>query len=350
MRFLKHVAPALLVPLVGCASVQSIRNTHGPASERIASLSWLMTITFLIVTVLMWALLAVAAKRRRGSLTEHMPIDIGGGQAWIAIGGLAVPLIILTVVFVLGLQLLADFPIHGMHGDMMHGGMSDTMLADAPKPDIRIVGHQWWWEVQYLNGPLEGQFTTANEIHIPTHRAINIVLETGDVMHSFWVPALHGKVDLIPGHPNFLRVEASDTGNFQGQCAEFCGAQHAHMRILVVAQEPAAYDAWVEAQRMPGAQPTTQEALLGQHFFLSGPCAMCHQVRGTLAGGHVAPDLTHIGSRQYIASNSFPNNDAYLEAWITHAQSLKPEAKMPNLTQFDGVELRSLVAYLRQLQ
>lgn len=350
MRFLKHVAPVLLMPLVGCASVQSIHNTHGPASERIASLSWLMTITFLIVTVLMWALLAVAAKRRRGSLAEHMPIDIGGGQAWIAIGGLAIPLIILTVVFVLGLQLLADFPIHGRRGGMMHGGMSDALLAEAQKPDIRIIGHQWWWEVQYLNGPLEGQFTTANEIHMPTHRAINIELETGDVMHSFWVPALHGKVDLIPGHPNFLRVEASDTGNFEGQCAEFCGAQHAHMRILVVAQEPAAYDAWVEAQRKPGAQPTTQEALLGQQLFLSGPCALCHQVRGTLAGGHVAPDLTHIGSRQYIASNSFPNNDAYLEAWITHAQSLKPGAKMPNFTQFDGVQLRSLVAYLRQLQ
>ena len=349
MRRLKRLTLIVLLPLAGCASVQSIQNTHGPASERIASLSWLMTITFLIVTVIMWALLVVAAKRRRGSLAEHMPIDSGGGQAWIAIGGLAVPLFILTVLFFLGLELLSDFPIHGMHGGM-HGDMSAAMAAEAPKPDLRIIGHQWWWEVQYLNGPLEGQFTTANEIHIPVHRAINIELETADVMHSFWVPALHGKVDLIPGHPNFLRVEASDAGNFEGQCAEFCGAQHAHMRILVVAQDAPAFDAWLQAQRMPGKQPTTQQALIGQQLFLAGPCSMCHQVRGTLAGGHVAPDLTHIGSRQYIASNSFPNNNAYLEAWVTHAQSLKPEAKMPNLTQFNGVELRSLVAYLRQLQ
>jgi cytochrome c oxidase subunit 2 len=349
MRLEKYIALTLLLPLAGCSSLQSIQNAHGPASERIASLSWLMTITFLTVTVIMWVLLAVAAKRQRGSLDEHMPIDIGGGQAWIAIGGLAIPLLILTVFFVLGLQLLADFPIHGKRGGM-HGDMSGAMSANAPKPDIRIIGHQWWWEVQYLDGPLEGQFTTANEIRIPTGRAINIELETADVMHSFWVPALHGKVDLIPGHPNFLRVEASQPGDYQGQCAEFCGAQHAHMRILVVAEKPAIYEAWLQAQRKPGAEPTTQQAILGEQLFLAGPCAMCHQVRGTLAGGRVAPDLTHIGSRQYLASNSFPNNDAYLEAWVTHAQSLKPDAKMPNLTQFDGLQLRSLVAYLRQLQ
>lgn len=126
--------------------------------------------------------------------------------------------------------------------------------------------------------------------------------------------------------------------------------KHAHMHILVVAQEPADFDRWLANQRKPGVQPVAPEALLGQQAFLAGPCAMCHMVRGTLAGGRVAPDLTHIGSRKYIAANSFPNNNAYLEAWIAHAQSLKPGAEMPNITQYNGVQLRALVAYLRQLQ
>jgi cytochrome c oxidase subunit 2 len=332
------------------STVQSTFNAHGPAAQRIASLSLFMTILFLVVTLIMWGLLAVAFSRRRGSLKEHAPIDIGGGQAWIAIGGLAVPMLILTVIFVLGLQLLADFPIHGTRGSSMHDGMAMNAAQSASKPDIRIVGHQWWWEVQYLTGSQDQQFTTANEIHIPTHHAVNIELETADVMHSFWVPGLHGKVDLIPGFPNFIRIEAGEAGNFQGQCAEFCGVQHAHMRLLVVAQEPADYESWLANQRKPAAEPATAAALAGRQVFLAAPCSLCHQIRGTLAGGHVAPDLTHIGSRQMIASNSFQNNDAYLAVWISHAQSLKPDAQMPDLTEVKGQQLQDLVAYLRQLR
>jgi cytochrome c oxidase subunit 2 len=232
----------------------------------------------------------------------------------------------------------------------MHGGMVMNTAEAAPQPDIRVIGHQWWWEVQYLNGSQDQQFTTANEIHIPAHRAVNIELETADVMHSLWVPSLHGKVDLIPGFPNFIRIEASEPGNFKGQCAEFCGAQHAHMGLLIVAQEPADFEAWLTNQRKPAAEPATAAAIAGREAFLAGPCSLCHQIRGTLAGGHVAPDLTHIASRQFIAANSFPNNDAYLAAWISHAQSLKPESKMPDLSEYKGDRLQDLLAYLRQLQ
>ena len=338
-----------LLGLSGCTAVQSTFNAHGPAAHRIADLSLFMTVLFLTVTLVMWVLLALAFSKRRGSLAEHAPIDIGGGQAWIAIGGLAVPLLILTVIFVLGLQLLADFPIHGMPG-AMHDGMAMSTTAALPKPDMLIVGHQWWWEVHYLNGSQDQQFTTANEIHIPTHQAINIELETADVMHSFWVPSLHGKVDLIPGFPNFIRIEAGEAGDFKGQCAEYCGAQHAHMGLLVVAQGAADYEAWLTNQRKPAVEPTSASGLAGQHMFLAGPCSLCHQIRGTLAGGKVAPDLTHIGSRQLIAANSFPNNDAYLAAWISHAQSLKPEARMPDLAEIKGERLTELMAYLRQLR
>jgi cytochrome c oxidase subunit II len=338
--------PGLTLPalsLMGCRVAQSTLQGSGPASARISHLSWFMTILFLVITLVMWVLIAWAFYRRRGTLAEHEPVDSGGGHMWIAIGGLAAPLIVLSVLFVLGLNLLTDFPIHGMHGGMAN---AQTMM----KPEIRIVGHQWWWEVQYLNDDVSKEFTTANEVHLPAHRAVNIEVVTRDVMHSFWIPALHGKVDLIPGHPNYIRIEAFQSGSYTGQCAEFCGAQHAHMRLQAVAQDPEEYEAWLEAQRKPASEPQAQDAIAGEHIFVTGPCSMCHTVRGTIAGGRVAPDLTHIGSRCFIAANSFPNNDAYLEAWITHAQSPKPGTQMPNLTQFNGEQLHDLVAYLDQLK
>lgn len=337
MRRLAFLIPMVLL-LTGCEDLQSTFNAQGPAARRIAHLSWAMTITFVAATVIMWALIGWAAATRRGSLDEHEPIDAGGGQHWITFGGLVFPLVSLCIIFVLGLKLLASFPLH------------DPMNQVAVTPDIQIIGHQWWWEVHYLNPQPDLRFTTANEIHIPAYRPVTIALESQDVIHSFWVPALHGKVDMIPGHENYIRIEASQPGRYVGQCAEFCGEQHAHMRILVIAQSPDEYKAWEEQQLKAAAEPTTPDAQAGLHIFVSGSCSMCHTVRGTLAGGHVAPDLTHIASRQMIAANSFPNNTAYLEAWITHAQSLKPGAKMPDLTQFSGVQLRQLVAYLQQLK
>ena len=344
-RLCKLVLPLPALFLAGCSSVQSISNAHGPAARSIARLSHAMTITFLITTLVMWALLAVALKKRHGSLKEHMPIDIGGGQMWVAIGGFVIPLLVFTVFFLVGLELLADFPIHGAHGST-----HQTAEAAAGKPDILIIGHQWWWEVHYLYGDSGQHFVTANEIHIPAGRPVNIELRSTDVIHSFWVPSLHGKVDLVPGHTDFIRIEASEPGDFSGQCAEYCGMEHADMRLLVVSQEPAAFNEWLANQRKPGAEPTNPGTEMGQQFFLAGPCSKCHTVRGTPAAGNGAPDLTHIGSRKYIGANTFPNNNAYLEAWVTDAQSLKPGCKMPIITQYSGMQLRILVGYLRQLQ
>ena len=335
---------ALGVAVAGCNDAQTTLEGHGPAAIRIAHLAWFMTITFLVTAVIMWALLAWGFYKRRGTLEEHAPIDSEGGEIWIAIGGMAVPFIVLTVLFVLGLNLLSDFPIHGMKGPM------SVSAEEAMKPDIRITGHQWWWQIDYLNDDPSKQFTTANELHLPVGRPVYIEVETADVMHSLWIPALHGKVDLIPGLKNYILIEASQPGDYQGQCAEFCGAQHAHMRMLAVAQEPKDFAAWEADQLKPASDPSTPQEVAGQQLFVSGPCSMCHTVRGTTAGGRVAPDLTHIGSRQTIAADSFPNNNGYLEGWITHAQSLKPDCLMPNLTQFTGPQLQDLVAYLRQLQ
>lgn len=336
MRRLLAISPLFLF-LLGCQRAQTSLYSAGPAAHRIAVFQWGMIVLFCVLTIIMWAVIWWAAITRKGNMAEHAPIDDGGGEGWISIGGLLIPFIILFVLFVLGLELLVSFPIHNARMSGM-------------RPDILVIGHQWWWEVHYLNDQANMQVTTANEIHIPTNKPVNIELKSADVIHSFWVPALHGKVDTVPGHTNFVRIEASRPGDYLGQCAEYCGAQHAHMRLLVVAQPPDQYNAWLQDQRAPGKTPATQQEMAGEQVFVNGACALCHTVRGTLAGGTVGPDLTHIGSRRYLASDSIPNNNAYLEAWITHAQSFKPEAQMPDLTQFTGTQLRDMVAYLRQLQ
>jgi len=269
-------------------------------------------------------------------LTTHQPWNTGGGQRWILIGGFAIPFIVLSGVFVFAMERMNDFPLRD---DKVQGS-----------PEIVVAGHQWWWEIQYVGGPPNQQFTTANEIHIPVGRPVDIALESRDVIHSFWVPELHGKVDLIPGQTNFIRIEASRPGNYTGECGEYCGAEHARMRLLVVADPPEAYEAWKNAQLKPAAPPTDEEAARGEQVFLGTACALCHKVRGTPAGGLIGPDLTHMASRQGIGANYYQNNIANLEAWVTHAQSLKPAAVMPNLTEYNGTDLRALVAYLRQLK
>ncbi len=343
-RFFEFVIAATTLMIAGCNEPQTTLEGHGLAAIRISHLAWFMTILFLAITLIMWVLLIVAFYKRRGTLAEHEPINSEGGEIWIVIGGLAVPFVILTLLFVMGLSLLSAFPIHGMRGPMT------VSAEEAMKPEIRITGHQWWWQIDYLNDDRSKQFTSANELHLPAGRPVYIEVVTADVMHSLWIPALHGKVDLIPGISNYILIQSSQPGNYVGQCAEYCGAQHAHMRLLAVVQEPKDYEAWLQQQLQPGAEPQTPQEIAGKNIFISGPCAMCHQIRGTAAGGTVGPDLTHIGSRQMIGADSFPNNNAYLEGWITHAQDLKPGCLMPNLTQFTGPQLQDMVAYLRSLQ
>jgi len=314
---------------------QNMLNPGGSAADSISKLTWAMLICFIAVTAVMWVLIWIAASKRQGSFLEHARVDAGGGHGWILIGGFAVPFVILATFFIIGLRDMAAFPMRD---------------GEIPDPEIRIIGHQWWWEVQYIAGPPDKNVTTANEIHIPAGQFVDIELRTADVIHSFWVPRLHGKVDLIPGQPNTIRIRADAPGTYRGECAEFCGAQHSHMILLVVADTPDDYAAWLAHQREPAAVAATAEQQLGEQMFMSRPCAFCHAIRGTPARGGVAPDLTHIGSRQAIASNMLKNDSANLEAWVTHAQSLKPEVMMPNVTQFSGQELRALVAYLQQLR
>ena len=315
---------------------QSMMRPAGQGASHISTLGWIVFITLLVVAFIMWILIAWVGVRRRGSFDIKPPYEPEGGQDWILTGGFIIPFVILTTLFVLSLDTLSKFPMH--------------MADDPPTPDIVVIGHQWWWEIRYEDGPVFDYFTTANELHIPTHRTINIEVLSADVIHSFWVPRIHGKIDTIPGQANFIRIEADDVGVYRGECAEFCGDQHAHMGMLIIAQTPSDYDKWLADQRLPGATPTTPDAQAGKQAFLNAACVLCHKVRGTVAGGTVAPDLTHIGSRMSLAADTLTNNTGSLAAWITHAQSLKPGCQMPDITAFNGDQLRDLVAYLQQLK
>jgi cytochrome c oxidase subunit 2 len=323
--------------LTGCGHPFSEVAPGGPAAHKLANLGWFVYMLFVAVAIIMWALILWVSARRRGTLQEHAPIDIGGGQNWILVGGFIIPFCILATVFILGLDTMTAFPLEGGH-------------SHNHPADIRVVGHRWWWEIHYVKAPLPDTVISADEIHIPVGQPVDIDLGSDDVIHSFFVPTLHGKVDLIPGQVNRIRIQADYAGVYHGRCAEFCGEQHAHMQFMVVAQAPADYQAWLAREVQDAQQPVTAQEQQGLELVQNKACSLCHTIRGTMAQGRVGPDLTHIGSRLTLAAGTLTNNTANLEAWITHAQSLKPEVIMPDLSEFTGPQLQAVVAYLQQLK
>jgi cytochrome c oxidase subunit II len=214
---------------------------------------------------------------------------------------------------------------------------------------IVVTGKQWWWDVQYEDALPSNRIRTANEIHIQVGRPVHLRLFSADVIHSFWVPNLHGKRDLIPGRENSLWIQADRPGVFEGQCAEFCGMQHAHMRLLVIAQPEEEFTVWMAAQRQSPAEPASEIAQRGRDVFLGSTCMMCHTVRGTTAGSRAGPDLTHLASRRTLGAASMPNTRGHLAGWILDPQSVKPGNHMPGHT-FDPDDFHALIAYLESLK
>jgi cytochrome c oxidase subunit 2 len=214
---------------------------------------------------------------------------------------------------------------------------------------IEVTGQQWWWQVRYLDPDPSKIFVTANEIHIPVGQPVTIKLRSTDVIHSFWVPNLVGKKDLIPGHDAVLWLQADKPGVFRGQCAEYCGLQHAHMAFWVVAEPPTRFAAWLNQQRGEAVQPSTSSEQRGQQVFLSSPCIMCHTIQGTPAGATVGPDLTHIASRSYIAAGTLPNTRGQLAGWIVDSQAIKPGNRMPP-NSLNPDDLQALLDYLQSLK
>jgi len=229
--------------------------------------------------------------------------------------------------------------------------LTDRVLAGLSLKNalhIEVTASQWWWSARYDDPEASRMFTVANELHVPVGRPLLLTLKSNDVIHSFWVPNLHGKKDLIPGRTATLQLQADRPGLYRGQCAEFCGLQHAFMALRVVADEPERYETWAARQRQPAAEPSGVQAQRGRDLFLGTSCVMCHAISGTDASARRAPDLTHLASRQTLAAGTLANNADNLAAWIRNPQQFKPGSNMPASNLPDD-DLRALVAYLQSL-
>jgi cytochrome c oxidase subunit 2 len=275
---------------------------------------------------------------------------------WLAGGGLVFPGLVLGAL--LAYSIAVSGALAGFNGQAALRFLLDC-VSDASRAlgataytgdtlHVEVNARQWWWEITYRTGA--DAFATANELHLPASRAIELDLVSEDVIHSFWVPALAGKVDMIPGHRNRLVLRADTTGVFRGQCAEYCGAQHALMALNVVVVPEAEFERWRVSQLQPAPEPANDVLAIGRAAFIRGGCGACHTVRGTEARGAAGPDLTHVGGRLTLAAGTLDNHIGTLAGWIAGPQALKPGNRMPDARSFSGAELRAVAAWLESLE
>jgi cytochrome c oxidase subunit 2 len=336
---IRHSVIALAIALSACSGIQSALDPKGPKAAGVLHLTWFLVGTAAVVYVVVVAMLLYVLRRAPRSsvdLDHELGTEVIGNQSgmqtWVIAGTALTTIILIGFVFV----------------DLSTARSLSTVGGAAPLR-VDVVGHQWWWEVKYPDPDPQNDIETANEIHVPVGRAILIKMKSGDVIHSFWAPNLDGKKDLIPGHETVTWFRADTVGVYRGQCAEFCGYEHAKMAFYVVAEPRIEFERWLTQQRAEASTPTDSLAQAGERVFLSSSCAMCHSIAGTGAGSNNGPDLTHIASRRTIAAGTLPNTAANLESWILAPQTIKPGAKMP-ANQLDPQSLRALVAYLQGLK
>jgi cytochrome c oxidase subunit 2 len=299
--------------------LQSALNAHGDAARVIAEIAWVLFIGGGIVFAATMALAAYAVFARR----EHA--GRLSARALVIGGGIVFPVLVLSALLVYSFLRAGELTAAG----------SPAALR------IEVIAEQWWWRVHYLDVDGRRDFATANEIRVPVGEPVVLELKSADVIHSFWVPALAGKVDMIPGRTNRLRVRAERAGRYRGQCAEYCGGPHAWMALLVVAEERADFLRWTEAQRRPARQADARFQAL---------CAACHSVRGTPAAGTLGPDLTHVASRAALGAGVLPNGANAFASWIAASQRHKPGNLMPSFDSLGSEELDALAAYLESLE
>jgi cytochrome c oxidase subunit 2 len=309
-------------------------RTYGPKADPATALTWgLMILSIAVVTIVSGLVIAGVLLRRSapGLDTAAQPVGgRGGGLTWIYVG-LALTMIALTISLVWTMEVLAAV----------------NAPATPPRLTLEVTGRQWWWEVHYL-GPGGQTFATAYDIHIPVGEPVLVKLHGADVIHSFWVPALTGKTDTIPGRTNATWLQADQAGIYLGQCTEYCGLQHAHMALRVIAESPAAFEAWRSAQARAAPEPVAPQAVAGRELVVAH-CGACHTVRGTEAGGEMGPDLTHLMSRGMIAAGAARNTPGDLAGWIANPQAIKPGTRMP-ATWLSGPQLAQATAYLETLR
>lgn len=326
----------LVLTLGACRGVQTMLDPVGDQARQIdvvwRTMLWVCGIVYLLVLAfLAWALLR--ARRRAAAAapavghTAAEPLLERSLTGWVAL-------------VVAGLVLLVTVSF-----------LVDRSLAEiGPGPlKIKVTAHQWWWQVEYEGETPDRRVTTANELHLPLDRPAVIELQAGDVIHSFWAPNLAGKTDLIPGRTNYVAVTPRRIGLLRGQCAEFCGLEHARMAFDVVVERPADFDAWRNRQLTPAADPADPDSIHGKAIFESRACALCHAVAGSDASATTGPDLTHLMSRRHIAAGALPNTRGDLTAWIADPQGVKPGSTMPRVL-LTPEELNDVVSYLETLK
>jgi cytochrome c oxidase subunit 2 len=338
---MKRMLSALALAMTCAGQQQSVLTPAGTQSDRIAVLwwgfFWLLATIFVIV---MGVMLVALTRKHRGIEQEplettHKPSEATESRLKRAVTAATAA----TVIILLGLIVIS-----------IATGKAISSLGDRKNGiAIEVTGNQWWWYVRYLNDDASKIVITANEIHIPVGRPVMIRGLSNDVIHSFWVPNLHGKRDFIPSRVNVEWIQADHPGHFRGQCAEFCGAQHAHMAFWIVAESEQDFEKWADAQRQPAVQPNDPAKLRGQQVFLNNPCAICHNITGTPANGQVGPDLTHFGSRLSIAAGTLPNTKGNLGGWIADPQNIKPGNHMATVA-LKSEEVEPLLDYLESLK
>ncbi len=330
--------------LAGCRGAldQSALEPRGPQAEGIYRLGLFATIVATLFYVATLVALAWAARRARrrseevGRSTEsdvtHEAPDQRGMRRAVSFGmGATLAALLLFFSYDLSVGRSLNNP-----------GVKNPLT-------VEVVGHQWWWEVRYADTSAHGRFTTANEVHIPVGRPVRFILTASDVIHSIWVPNLSGKKDLVPGYQQEIWFQADTAGTYRGQCAEFCGQQHAKMAMFVIAEPQTDYDRWANRQREQVTPPTDARVARGERVFLTGSCAMCHAISGTQAGSVAGPDLTHLAGRRTIAAGTISNNRGNLAGWIVDPQRIKPGNHMPP-NALSSEDLDALLTYLQSLK
>lgn len=315
---------------------QSALDPAGPIADTLFGVTGVLVVGATLVFGVVMALLGLALHRR--SADDAGP-DAAASKAherlWIWGGGVLFPLIVLIGLFVYSLRHAPPW-------------------REVPPRDaliIGVTGHMWWWDVRYRDAATGQEFSAANEIRIPVGRPVYLGLSSADVIHSFWVPALGGKMDMLPGRVQHLLLQADRPGVYRGQCAEFCGAQHARMALHVVAMPPEDFEHWLAAQALPAPQSATDALARGRAAFLANRCGACHTVRGHTEESRLGPDLTHVGGRLHLGAGQLPLDQESLVEWIAHVQRIKPGARMPSSDhRLDEPTLRDIAGWLVQLR
>jgi cytochrome c oxidase subunit 2 len=318
---------ASLLAIAACSGPQSALDPQGPRARELAELWWIMAAGAVVIWLFVIGC-AVYATRIRPRAHEDF-----AGTAFILGGGVGLPLIVLSSLLV-------------------YSFLVGREPAATPGEGLRIevTGNRWWWEVRYFPPGADEPVISANEVRLPIGQPVELSLLSTDVIHSFWIPQLAGKTDMIPGRVNRMVIEAENAGVFRGQCAEYCGGPHALMALHAVAMPHDEFGSWLEHAARPARTPEDPFLLRGRELFVTSGCGTCHTIRGIAADGQLGPDLTHVGGRISLAAGILPNNIGSIAGWIAGAQNLKPGNLMPSFDVFSGSELRALAAYLESLE